>query len=101
MDKLHELLNEFHLEKWERITIAWPEAEISEKEINALEATLISKKYWFIKWLVENEKIDYKKLIDDSNFCGIKSLYWWVVSCLLMLLSIKDEPLEFLASILK
>ena len=114
MDKLHELLNEFHLEKWERITIAWPEAEISEKEINALEATLISKKYWFIQWLVENEKIKSEwikpraDLVKEVSIIDreTKKPIWMKnqyteVEQLLMLLSIQDEPLEFLASILK
>ena len=93
MDKLHELLNEFHLEKWERITIAWPEADISEKEINALEATLISKKYWFIRWLIVNDKIDTDEFSTIDGFDDYE--------CLLMWLAIDDNPIEFLASILK
>ena len=95
MDKLQELLNEFHLQKWERITIAWPEAEISEKEINALEATLISKKYWFIKWLVDNDKINESKVF---SFIDTADKPYEDILCLLAL---DDEPLDFLASILK
>ena len=102
MDKLHELLNEFHLEKWERITIAWPDVELSEKEELALEATLISKKYWFIQRLVENDKINEKELEKadrpfDVGYATEETIY----ERALMLLSIQDEPLDFLASILK
>jgi len=59
---------------------------------------LISKKFWFIKWLVENEKIDLDKLekkVLKENL--IRKFDEW----LLMLLSIQDEPIEFLVSILK
>ena len=98
MDKLHELLNEFHLQKWERITIAWPEADISEKEINALEATLISKKYWFIKWLVENGKLKWTNKMEQR-----KIMLWMPEKqdYYLMMLAVHPEPLEFLSSILK
>lgn len=72
---------------WEKIT---------DKE----ETRIISKKFWFIKWLVENEKIDVEKVYNNSDYPMVKRnefLYEW----LLMLLSIQDEPIEFLISILK
>jgi hypothetical protein len=55
------------------------------------EAYLISKKYWFIKWLVENEKIDENKIFNDC----------WLYYSVLMKLAIQDEPIKFLISILK
>ena len=71
---------------------------------------LISKEYWFIKWLVENEKIDFSnipsKILDMSlpkfiwgkiqYVFAITNLYW-----LLMLLAIQDNPIDFLCGILK
>ena len=98
MEKLDELLKEFQLEKWEWVRLAWPDVDVSEKEELALEATLISKKYWFIKWLVENEKIE-----ENSDLITLASELWCAFSSdvLLMYLAIQDEPIEFLASILK
>lgn len=90
MDKLQELLKEYQLSKWEWVRLAWPDVDVSEKEELALEATLISKKYWFIQWLVENDKIDFYQL--DT----VKS-----TNNLIMALSIQDEPLKFLAFVLK
>ena len=66
---------------------------------------LISKEYGFIKRLVDNDKIDKKKLdeverkpmyVTDNMF----SLYK-VDECVIMLLSISDTPIEDLISYLK
>lgn len=62
-----------------------------------------NKRFWFIEWLVENDKIDR-----DKVQLKIKG-YWWFaiwcnwnhIECLLMLLAIQDEPIEFLCEILK
>ena len=107
MEKLDELLKEYQLSKWEWVRLAWPDVEVSDKEELVLEATLISKKYWFIKWLVENEKIDREKNELAFSFSSVYTydgedfdnhLKLWK---LLILLSIQDEPIEFLVSILK
>ena len=59
---------------------------------------IISKEYWFIKWLVENEKIDVEKVkINWLNYVNDEILE----NKILMRLSIQDEPIEFLVSILK
>ena len=63
---------------------------------------VLSKKFWFIKWLVENDKIDLMKLkkwIEDNKFYCAK--WGKITNMLLMLLSIQDNPIEFLISILK
>lgn len=71
--------------------------------------TVICKDFGFIKWLVDNDKIDYKKDWKNSNDT------WYVYvkadtkksdleiksDTLLMVLSIEDNPIEFLVSILK
>jgi hypothetical protein len=60
-------------------------------ELNQL--LIISKEFGFIKWLVENEKIDLDRIpaIEDNGATNI----------VLMLLSIQDEPIRFLCEILK
>ena len=62
------------------------------------EAYLISKKYWFIKWLVENEKVE-----ENSDLITLASELWCAFSSdvLLMYLAIQDEPIQFLVSIIK
>lgn len=73
----------------------------------------ISKEYGFIKRLVDNDKIDKRK-IDTRLVRHVDSHYdedwYWVensyedysdTDALLMLLSIQDKPIEFLISILR
>lgn len=63
---------------------------------------IISKRFWFIKRLYDNEKIDldggayvlaYNERIGGDLFQGLNSVY--------MLLAVQDDPLTFLISILK
>lgn len=70
---------------------------------------ICGKRYEFIKWLVENDKIDLVKFSDklsNSNWT-MEDRYrylnsdFWLYHTLLMLLSISDEPIDFLISILK
>lgn len=63
------------------------------------EVVLISKSFWFIQWLVENDKIDLTKLEDNSDWYWIE--LWDDCYEVLALLSIQDNPIEFLISILK
>ena len=66
------------------------------------EAILISKSFWFIKRLVENEKIDLMKLkkwIEDNKFYCAK--WGKTTNMLLMLLSISDTPIDDLISYLR
>lgn len=80
--------------------------------------TVICKEFWFIKWLDENNKIDCNKSIftvdwdydrDDviyaierQNYYILNEQYWVdSTDCILMLLSIQDEPIQFLISLLK
>ena len=105
MEKLQELLKEYQLSKWEWVRLAWPDVEVNDKEELVLEATLISKKYWFIKWLVENEKIDlYKLPIRLEEYYQSTEAVGYITddeTILLMELAIQDEPIEFLVSILE
>lgn len=63
------------------------------------------KKYEFIKWLVDNDKID-----QTNKFCVSVNVEWKGMGytkafegyeSLLMLLAIQNEPINFLCSILK
>lgn len=106
MEKFIELLNEY-IEKnintpnrciWYSCLYFW-----FDGWTDVIEDTIISKRYWFIEWLVDNDKIDVE------SYCRItsverkweKDVYRDEVDSLIMLLAIQDEPIEFLCSILK
>jgi len=103
MKKLLELLNEYRTEQ--------EEIELDEFEVSQ---TLDSLNYLrlFIKWLVKNNKIDFRKADADIS----KDIVLWREpdfadfmvyrrfldeEKVLMLLSIQDNPIEFLCSVLK
>ena len=60
---------------------------------------VISKRCEFIKRLVDNDKINFDKLEDNSDwyFIDLSDNYFEILA----LLSIQDNPIEFLISILK
>lgn len=67
---------------------------------------VVSKRCWFIEWLVEKDMIDIYKA--QSKIQDLWGEYWrfaiyaWLdVDCLTMLLAISDEPIELLNSLLK
>ena len=112
MEKLIELLNEYEKKgrkseyyEWEK-WIWWPnnlfrrdtrDEEWSHLYSDTADTYVISKKFWFIKWLVENEKIKWDEkfyLEDDEWLFGI-------YECILMQLSISDTPIEDLILYLK
>jgi hypothetical protein len=89
MEKLIELLNEYNKE-------IWKPKRMSEREVRTHYSWVICPWYWFIKWLVDNDKIDLLKLdnrIALSEFNKVERV--------LMALSIQDNPIEFLISALK
>ena len=64
---------------------------------------IVSKKFWFIKWLVENDKIKIPHELDE-----FPQIYWVDYNSnecksdrLIMLLSISSSPIEYLISYLK
>ena len=99
IEKLIELLNEYrndwveeYLENIKSFKIKW---------WHYSDLYVISKKFWFIKWLVENDKINTESW----------PLYWFhfimsnrqpysFYETLLMILSISDTPIEDLISYL-
>lgn len=115
MEKLIELLNEYEKSKT-HIDYTWKIEDKSEKRMcwveytwayvneEEMERIVISKKYMFIKRLVDNDKIDFDKCwycyeinstYDHYNLEDSQDLW------LIMLLSISSSPIEDLVSYLK
>lgn len=109
MEKLIELFKEY-------VDNHWTDTKDLEKEYWVIDdwqwflywtreylyEIIVSKKFWFIKWLVENEKIDTEKLGEKSEYTFIKNGWWeHIIEDVLMLLSIQDEPINLLLEILK
>lgn len=119
MEKLLQLLNEYEKKRIEKINSEWglmvklsfnpyTEENLTNGAYRSCWLEICSKYYGFIKWLVENEKIDNKKIADETYVKVNWEWYELILGChydlyqqVLMLLSIKDEPIEFLVSILK
>ena len=113
MEKLIELLNERELwedygDMWEYyyIDTLWNIVDDGWYILKPCE--IISKKFWFIKWLVENDKIDLYMLDSKAhNTDIIIELYKYEnlkdkdSKRLLMLLSISNSPIEDLLLYLK
>jgi len=112
MGKLIELLNEY--EDW---MVSWVKEYVEEFGVFVLnteqmveEEIIISKSFGFIKWLVDNDKINWRKCLDLWYEIAVIDEEWEDVDImrtfdeyeqLLMYLSIQDNPIEFLVSILK
>lgn len=107
MEKLIELLNEYRSKEfWYNV----PEWEEDALWVN--DEKIISKRYGFIKWLVDNDKIDIEK-IENSEYYLIDWFYYnerknfwieWkedVEKIFLMLLAVSDTPIDDLVSYLK
>ena len=94
MKKLLKLLNEYRTEKGER--------NLNESEVSQ---TLDSLNYLrlFIKWLVENDKINVHRVEvrPFSDDITIREFPDYIYEMVLMLLSISDTPIEDLISYLK
>lgn len=70
---------------------------------NIPEYVVISKEFWFIKWLVDNNKIDVqwaKNLLYESEIFNPLP-YTDLSERLIMYLAIQDEPITLLISVLK
>ena len=108
MEKLLDLLQEFYgdnrtfsNENWLLTMTNWVE-NISGAYAQTY---IISLQGWFIKWLVDNDKIDRTDIPTwfDYEYQWRKGIYCvsYEVNILTMRLSIQDEPIQFLCSILK
>jgi len=115
MEKLIELLNEYETPRsWVVYknyddydgTFYWVDID-GETEIAWSDSLICSKKFWFIEWLVDNDKIELCPISKDYriqiDLFGDGATYWelWWEYRILMLLSIQENPISFLISILK
>jgi len=99
MEKLIKLLNEYDDNNW-GVTDYWALFNRMNEWISGTEdLQVISKKFWFIWWLVQNDKIDFRKLDDNPDWYDINTNREYLD--LVALLSIQDNPIEFLCSVLK
>ena len=108
MEKLIELLETFEKERAEKLkSDVWKNDTISPRvwSVNDVKIyeklRVISKEMWFIKWLVENDHIDFEWKLNTLRFEGLVNQTLDSSLALYMLLSIQDEPIDFLISILK
>jgi len=125
MNKLIELLNEYELKQVENSewldvsklwimdwTLHYYNNYKDELVFDNIDLLIISARYWFIQWLVKNDKINFRKADADIS----KDVVLWREpdfadfmvyrrfldeEKVLMLLSIQDNPIEFLISILR
>ena len=120
MEELVRLLNEYEIgkeardytwriEKQNETRICWTQYTWAYIDDEEAERIIISKKYWFIKRLIKNDKIDtfqlaiYIEYHSDYRFVANRELRDKNVDedHLLMLLSISDTPIEDLVSYLR
>ena len=104
IETLIELLNEYEKTLEPNLQIEW-----TEVWIKSTPGIVISKKFWFIKRLVENDKIDREKFWNSetksSKYSDFELSYDTpredYTNTLLMELAIQDEPIQFLIEILR
>lgn len=93
MRKLIELFNEYERPQTNHIYTAY---EVKEN-MNRLD--ILQE---FIKWLVDNDKIDKEKFnYCRDNFFDERYFGYWTHEYIIMMLARQDKPIEFLCSILK
>ena len=106
MEKLLKLLNEYRLEKGaSEYTKYIPETWYFTHKSYFYEhySWVISKKFWFIEWLVEGDELDKEWLF---NIITESCIFDGVDMCaesdyITMYLAIEDDPISFLVSVLK
>lgn len=121
MNKLVKLLNEYEEDKiknseWLDVMNIWKcewtlhyyNNYKDENVFDNVRYLIISKEYWFIEWLLEKKKIDRDELYNEMNWVVYYNHYEWEIieeysdsDWLIMLLSIQNEPIKFLLSVLK
>ena len=123
LEKVLSLLNEFETpHSWIVFksyddydgTFYWVDID-GETEIAWSDSFVCGKRFWWIKWLVENDKIERRNYwniyisdyCDDDIYLAYEKWEQWILhqyeleDTLLMLLSISDTPISDLISYLK
>lgn len=73
--------------------------EYKPKQTKFITSEIISKKFWFIKWLVKNNKINEEEL--QFLWCDDMQIYYKDYERIIMMLSISNDPLKDLIKLLK
>ena len=103
MEKLMWYVKEMQ-EEW--INVCRPQFQ----QYDLLYMCIISKHYWLIKWLVEKNRVDFSNIkriilnykVEDNEAIEYYDLdFATKEETLLMLLAIKENPIDFLLSVLK
>ena len=99
--------NKLILEKQQSFMGYWIDEEWYD-DMEFWESIIISKKFWFIEQLIKRNEIDLWKLFTSDIEIPLREIDGWndvkmfsTYESLLMILSIQDNPLEYLCSILK
>ena len=112
MEKLIKLLNEYEENRIEKINSEWKlmvklsfkpysKESLTNKAYRSCQLEICFRYYGFIKWLVDNDKIDYTQLEWYSLWETVKNDWWTNYICLLMILAVSDSPIESLTLYLK
>lgn len=126
MAKIIELLNEYEIEREEKIDLfndkekplwkwykdcAWylTFEPTDNNKMNweafswdTAHSVIISKSYWFIQRLVQNDKIAYDRYIKEFRMKDFGKFYYMSKAEIVIAnLSLQDKPVDFLISILK
>lgn len=123
MEKLIELLKEYDEIRSKKANKSFNRdlllnnfVNLPDRSLWESELIVISSSYWFIQWLILEDKVDinwfdavfsweldrWKTLLRESGWDEVyKVTEHWCYESLLMQLSVKDNPIEFLISILK
>lgn len=106
MEKLIWLLNSFCREKrWDYVVVRYREKEHSfdtfvEWKVDYMtDLYVVSKRCWFIEWLVENNKLNEEEI--RYVWCDDMQIYYKDYERIIMALSISDNPIQDLISLLK
>lgn len=104
--KLSQLLWEYMEEKKKNPEWFLEISTVLMAGFKATDAYMVSKQFWFIEWLVQNDKVEKAwQVIKDIDVWGSDTITWVDTysdyESLLMLLSIQDEPVKFLSEMLK
>ncbi len=112
MEKLIDLLNEYEetkevrdytrrIGKQNKTRIYWTEHTWAYVDDEEAERIIISKKYWFIDWLIEEDKINLDRAYLETCCMCWWYIRYWEANGLVMQLSISSKPIEYLIFVLK
>ena len=119
MEKLLQLLNEYERLLWSDREWLWIIDEdwffctrkskkgnpiVQHSSLDEAILQIISKKFWFIQWLMDQNKVEFDRARDRSDFPLLYAGWWEFYSdadVIIATLSMEDNPIDFLNSILK